>query len=136
MKKLVSICLLVFFAFSVSAQKQSPLNQEQLNLALVKAKNMKGTGAVCTVIGAVATVTGFVMLSNSKRVYDPLFPNNIWYSHVDYEGGGVFLVGIGLLATGIPFWAIGGTKESHIEIALAGLKGSASINGIGFKVIF
>jgi hypothetical protein len=46
--------------------------------------------------------------------------------------------GLGLMAVGIPLWAIGKSKERHIriDVELVKFKGLASANGIGLKIRF
>ena len=57
MKKIISICFLVFFAVTGNAQKHNKtnlndLNQDQLNLALTKSLKTIKTGKILTGIGA------------------------------------------------------------------------------------
>jgi hypothetical protein len=99
-----------------------------MNLALVKAKNMKGTGAVLSISGAVPGGSGIVLFFTS-----PPTPDGKAY---ECRGGGVLLTRLGLTAVEIPLWTIGGHKKMHIDNALAKFKVSASINGIGLKIRF
>jgi hypothetical protein len=48
------------------------------------------------------------------------------------------LAGIGIMAVGIPLWAIGKSRKRHIRIEaeLVKFKGFASGNGIGLKMKF
>jgi hypothetical protein len=132
MKSLILVCLLAIFTFSINAQSRQPLNQEQLNHSLTKAENFKRTGAVLTVIGGVAAVTGTVLY---WKIYDN-------YGNREPPSGKVkayaytMLGGLGLTAAGIPLWIIGGAKTRHIEAELVRFNGSASVNGIGFKFKF
>jgi hypothetical protein len=132
MKRLILFCLIVFFAFPVNAQSRKPINQEQLNLDLTKAENVKRTGLVLTVIGGVAAVSGTVLY---WKIYDN-------YGNREPPSGKVkayaytMLGGLGLTAAGIPLWIIGGAKTRHIEAELVRFNGSASVNGIGFKIKF
>jgi hypothetical protein len=63
--------------------------------------------------------------------------------NIESSGGKVaartlMIGGLGLMAVGIPLWAIGKTKERHlkIEAELVRFKGIASANGIGLKIRF
>jgi hypothetical protein len=132
MKSLILICLLAIFIVPGNAQSRKPLNQEQLNHALTKAENVKRTGAVLTVIGGVAAVTGTVLY---WKIYDN-YGNREPPSDKVKAYASTMLGGLGIAATGIPLWIIGGTKAKHIEAELVRFNGSASVNGIGLKFKF
>jgi hypothetical protein len=97
-------------------------------------KKMERIGTALTVIGGVT-----------------LFVGNVLYWKVYNEGAngepsgnkvntyrGVMIGGLGLMAVGIPLWAIGKSKERHIriDVELVKFKGLASANGIGLKIRF
>jgi hypothetical protein len=130
MKKLIFVLLLTGFAFSVFAQSKSTM---VFGEAIIKDKRMERIGTILTVAGS-----------------GTLFAGNIlyWRMYNDYgnkESSGDTIVartlmmgGLGLMAVGIPLWAIGKTKERHIKIEaeLVKFKGLASVNGIGLKIRF
>jgi hypothetical protein len=132
MKTLTLLLFLAICTASGNAQSKRPLNQEELNHALVKAGNVKITGVVLTVIGGVSAVTGTVLY---WKIYDD-------YGNREPPTGKVktyaytMLGGLGLTAAGIPVWIIGGTKKRHIEAELVKFRGSASVNGIGLRIRF
>jgi hypothetical protein len=136
MKGLIIILLLVIFTTTISAQRKSPLTQEQLKLAFVKAKNLKRTGAVITITGCVLDVTGLALLATSPVNGTT---TGIFYREREtyaWRGGGVLLTGLVLSFGGIPPWIIGGVKKMHAGNKLAGFKVSASLNGAGLKINF
>ena len=136
MKKLILVLLLGFFALSINAQSKNPLNQEQLNLALVKAKTLKRTGAAITITGCALDVTGIILLATSPVNGTKTGVFGVTRDTYAWRGGGVLLVGLALSFGGIPPWIIGGIKKMNIDNKLARYKVSASINGIGLKISF
>jgi hypothetical protein len=131
MKTLILFLLLAIFTVSVNAQSKNSLI---FGNALVKYKNMQRTGAVLSVIGGVAFVAGNIMYWKVYNDYgnsEPPVDKVNTYGHV-------MLGGLGLMAVGIPLWAIGKAKERHItiEAELVRFKGLASANGIGLKIRF
>jgi hypothetical protein len=139
MKKLISICLLVFFVVIGNAQVNykmnlNELNQDQLNLALAKSLKSIKTGKTLTFIGAgIIIIGGTIELSSVPGGDDPEEVLN------KVLGGSLILTcGVVVAAIGIPIWAIGSNRKHKIEIELVKFnpKGSASINGIGLKIRF
>ena len=129
MKTLILVLLLAIFTVSVNAQSKSTL---VFGNALVKYKKMEITGTVLTVIGGVALFTGNILYwktynDNSEPSKDKVNT----YRNVMFGG-------LGLMAVGIPLWAVGKSKERHItiEAELVKFKGLASANGIGLKIRF
>jgi hypothetical protein len=55
-----------------------------------------------------------------------------------FAGIGLTLTGIGLVAGGIPTWIVGVVRKKRIKIQLVKFNspGSASITGVGLKIIF
>jgi hypothetical protein len=130
MKKLILILLLSGFAFSVFAQSKSSMIFGE---AIVKDKRMERIGTVLTVVGSGTLFTGNIL-------YWRMFNDS---GNIESSGGKVaartlMIGGLGLMAVGIPLWAIGKTKERHlkIEAELVRFKGIASANGIGLKIRF
>jgi hypothetical protein len=136
MKGLISICFLVLFTISVQAQKKPQLNQEQLNLQLVKANTMNQSGIILTIIGSATFITGTVLLVTSHVDGEIDWGGGITTKTHDWRGGGVLLTGLGLTAIGIPLWIAGVIKKTHINKAMVGINVSASVNGIGLKIRF
>jgi hypothetical protein len=131
MKTLILVSLLIIFTFSINAQGRSSTLYVD---ALKRDKDMERIGTVLTVIGGVALFTGNILY---------------WKTFNDHTNGepkeskvrtyrDVMFCGLGLMAVGIPLWAIGKAKERHIiiEAELVKFKGLASANGIGLKIRF
>ena len=140
MKRLISICLLLFFCSIGNAQvnnkpKLNELNQDQLNLALAKSKKTIKTGKIITFLGLGVTSIGVVMLINeaSELVADDNPSGNSASS-----GLNVAIIGGVTTWIGIPVWIAGSNRKKKIEIELVKFnpKGSVSINGIGLKIRF
>jgi hypothetical protein len=140
MKKLISICLLLFLVVCVNAQeksksKYSEFNQDQLNLALKQASKSIKTGKILTFVGAAAFTTGVIIFASG--VEDAL--NSSSNSSAKLGGGyALFLGGFVSTLIGIPVWIVGASKKNKIELELVKFnpKGSSSINGIGLKIRF
>jgi len=131
MNKIILIWLLAFVALSVNAQSKSSMIYGN---ALVKDKKMQRTGTVLTVIGGVALFAGNIMY---YKIYDENDNTDLPEDKVKTSRY-IMFGGLGLMAAGIPVWAIGVTKERHLKITaeLVMFKGSTSVNGIGLKMIF
>jgi hypothetical protein len=137
MKKLISICFLLFFVYTGNAQennksKWSELNQDQLNLALTKSKKTIKTGKIITFSGLGVYCIGYIMAMGPNQSPDPSYDNNS-------DAGSVIAVIGGIISyAGIIVWAVGATKKYNINLELAKFNppGSASINGIGLKIRF
>ena len=130
MKIPVLVLMLSILTVSVEAQSKNTL---VFGNALVKYKNMQKIGTGMTIIGGAALFTGNILY---WKAY-----NNGNTEHSDDKAktyGNVMLGGLGLMAVGIPLWAIGKTKERHIiiEADLVRFKGLASANGVGLKIRF
>lgn len=137
MKKLISICFLVFLASSLIAQennisKYSELNQDQLNLALTESLHNLKTARIFTLIGTGIGITGTILL-----IEDSINTNN---QGTDTPSLGSKLASIGILtvALALPRWVRHSKRKNEIELELAKFNtyGSSSINGIGIKVRF
>jgi hypothetical protein len=131
MKKPMLVILLVIIAVSMNAQPERSLI---FGNAVAKYKKMETAGIVLTVIGGAALFTGNILYwktFNDYRNNEPPKDKVNTYSSI-------MLGGIGLMAVGIPLWAIGKTKERHItiEARLVKFKDLASANGIGIKIRF
>ena len=136
MKRSILAMLVGFFALSINAQSTSQKNQEQLNLAIVKAKNLRTTGAIITISGCVLDVTGIVLLATSPvNGTRTGFLGGTWDTY-DWRGGGVLYTGLALSCGGLWTWIIGAVKKNNYEIKLAKYKVSASLNSIGLQIRF
>jgi hypothetical protein len=147
MKKLITICFLLFFSIAINAQwyynsfnvtNINDLNQAQLNLALTKANQSIKTGQIMTGVGAVIAIIGAVMYSsglsgivnsNSTTGINDNLNKGMAGAYIMY--GGAIVAGIG-----IPVWISGHMRKNDIEIALVKFKPTGSINGIGLKIRF
>lgn len=131
MKFLILILFSVIFAVSANAQSKNSL---VFGDALVKYKRMEKTGTLLTVIGGVALFTGNILYwktYNDHENNEPQKDKVATYGHI-------MLGGFGLMAVGIPLWAVGKARERHITIKaeLVKFKGLTSANGIGLKIQF
>jgi hypothetical protein len=130
MKKLIFVLLLAGFAFSVFAQSKSTM---VFGEAIIKDNRMERIGTVLTVAGSGTLFAGNILY---WRMYND---NGNRESSGDTVAARTLMIGgLGLMAVGIPLWAIGKTKERHIKIEaeLVKFKGLASVNGIGLKIRF
>jgi hypothetical protein len=144
MKKIISICFLVFFAVTGNAQKHNKtnlndLNQDQLNLALTKSLKTIKTGKILTGVGAGLGFTGGILLLDDMNKRN----NNtgvLGGLPTGETAAGLLMVIGGIITEviGIPTWIKGSKRKKDIEIELIKFnpKGSASINGIGLKIRF
>ena|SRR5664280_328951 len=130
MKKIIFVLLLTGFAFSVFAQSKSTM---VFGEAIIKDKRMERIGTILTVAGSGTLFAGNILY---WRMYND---NGNRESSGDTVAARTLMMGgLGLMAVGIPLWAIGKTKERHIKIEaeLVKFKGLASVNGIGLKIRF
>jgi hypothetical protein len=131
MKTLILVLLLTIFTFSINAQGRSSTLYVD---ALKRDKNMERIGTALTIIGGLALFTGNILY---WKIYNDSGNNEPQKDKVKRYGD-IMIGGIGLMAVGIPLWAIGKSKERHIQIEaeLVKFKGLASANGIGLKIRF
>lgn len=135
MKTLLIVILFFIVTVSVNAQSKRKYTQEELKIALVKAKTLKITGAAITISGCMLDAIGLILIDNRKAIGTA----GVWGRRIVYEkngGGWCFLAGIAMTAAGIPVWITGGTKKKNIDNKLATFKVAASPNGIGLKISF
>jgi hypothetical protein len=131
MKRIIAICLYIFFVFSGNAQSKSPLIYGD---AQKKNKRMQTAGTALTIIGGVTLFAGNVMY---WKVYNDDGTSESQEDKVN-QSVHIMLGGVGLMAVGIPLLTIGKTKEKNIRIEakLDNFRGTASIKGIGIKIRF
>jgi hypothetical protein len=134
MKRLISICFLLFFVVIGNAQvnkkpKLNELNQDQLNLALTKSEKTIKTGAILTFAGPVVTAIGGLIAINNGDILN---------ENTAKTGAYMIIIGGATMVTGITVWIVGASKKHKIELELVKFNppGTASINGIGFKIRF
>jgi hypothetical protein len=134
MKKLVSICFLLFFVVTGNAQeikksKWSELNQDQLNLALERSIKTIKTGKILTFSGLGFAFIGSMIAWSGQGRHD---------DNTTLDGSNAAVAGVIMGYTGITVWIVGASKKKNIQLELAKFKtnGSASINGVGLKVRF
>jgi hypothetical protein len=137
MKKIMSIWFILFFTIVGNAQinnktNLSELNKDQLKLALKKSSENMLFGQIMIGLGIGLIMPGVVMILDGQR-YNGIAP------------GTETVRGLGFLGTGflfelvsIPTTITSSNRKTNIEIELAkfNMKGSASLNGIGFKIRF
>ncbi len=131
MKKIIPLIFLMILTISAGAQSGSSLVYGN---ALIKDQNMQKAGTVLIAIGGVALFTGNIMywkIYNDNRSSED--PGKKVNTSVQMMVGG-----IGLMTVGIPLLVVGKSKERHlkIEAELVRYKNTASINGIGLRIIF
>ena len=130
-KIFVPVLLLIIYIAPADAQSKNTLIYGN---ALVRDKNMQTTGTVIIAVGAATLFTGNLLYRktyNDRGNSEPPEDKVNTYRYVMFGG-------LGLMAVGIPVWAIGKSKERHIKIEaqLIKFKGLASANGIGLKIKF
>lgn len=128
-KSIITLLLFTIFSFSVNAQSK---NTVIFGDALLKDKRMERIGTVLTVVGGATLFTGNILYWKSFNSNEEPSGNKVRV----YRD--VMFAGAGLMAVGIPLWAIGKSRERHIRIEaeLVKFKGFSSANGIGLKVHF
>jgi hypothetical protein len=130
MKMAILVLLLALLTTAVKAQTNNSL---VFGNALVKYKNMERIGTGLTIVGGAALFTGNILYwetyNNDNK--GPTESKAKTYKTLMFAG-------LGLMAVGIPLWAIGKTKERQItiEASLVKFRGLASANGIGIKIRF
>jgi hypothetical protein len=131
MKAQILVFLLAIFTISVNAQSKNSLI---FSNNMMKYQKMERAGTALTVIGGLALFTGNIMYWKAYNDHSNNGPSEDKLNTSRY----IMIGGLGLMAVGIPLWAIGRTKEKHIKIAaeLVSFKGLASASGIGIRVIF
>jgi hypothetical protein len=130
MKKLIFVLSLIIFQLSGYGQSKSTLIFGE---SIVKDKRMERIGTVLTVVGSGTLFAGNILY---WRMFND--SGNIESSGSKVAARTLIIGGLGLMAVGIPLWAIGKTRERHlkIEAKLVKFEGFASVNGIGFKISF
>jgi len=130
MKTLTLFITLVLITISANSQTQSSLI---FSTNQVKYQKLETTGIILTAIGGVTLFTGNILF---WKVYNN--PNQENPDTKAKKYGDIVLGGLGVMAVGIPLWAIGKSKLKHIQIEaqVVKFKGLASASGVGLKIRF
>jgi hypothetical protein len=130
MKTIALLLTLAFITISANSQTKSSLI---FSTAQDKYQKMQTTGTILTAIGGLAVFTGNILY---WKVYNN--PNQENPDAKAKKYGDIVIGGLGVMAVGIPLWAIGKAKLRHIEIEaqVVKFKSLASANGIGLKIRF
>ena len=135
MKKLISICFLLFFVVIGNAQenkksKWSELNQDQLNLALKHSLKTIKTGKILTFSGLGLAFIGSALAWSHQGGGSHSHDNMVSIEDNALLAGGI------IMYIGIPVWIVGATQKKNITLELVKFNptGSASINGVGLKI--
>lgn len=130
-KLIFTLLLLSIFLFSVNAQTKSTMI---FGDALLKDKRMERIGTVLTVVGGATLFTGNILY---WKTYNNNGNNGPDATRVR-SAGHIMLAGAGVMAVGIPLWAIGKSRERHIriEVELVKFKSFASATGMQLKLKF
>jgi hypothetical protein len=130
MKTITLFLTLAFITISANSQTKSSL---VFSTAQDKYQKMQTTGIILTAIGGVALFTGNILY---WKVYNN--PNEVSPDTKAKKYGGIVLGGLGVMAVGIPLWAIGKSNLKHIQIEaqVVRFKGLASASGVGLKIRF
>ena len=127
------ILVIMFVTISVSGNAQSK-NSLIYGDAVAKYKKMEITGTVLMVVGGVTFFTGNFLYWKS---YNGQNEGDVQLNKVK-NSRNLIIAGIGIIAVGVPLWAIAKSKERHItiEAELVKYKGLYFANGIGIKIRF
>lgn len=130
MKTITLFLTLAFITISANSQTKGSVI---FSTAQDKYQRMQTTGTILTAIGGVVVFTGNILY---WKVY-----NNPDQENPDAKAkkyGGMILGGLGVMAVGIPLWAIGKSNLRHIQIEAQVVKfrGLASASGVGLKIRF
>jgi len=130
MKTIILFLTLAFITISANSQTKSSLI---FSTAQDKYQKMETAGTILTAIGGVALFTGNILY---WKVYNN--PNQENPNAKAKKYGDIVIGGLGIMAVGIPLWAIGKANLRHIQIEarVVKFKGLASANGIGLKIRF
>jgi hypothetical protein len=130
MKTITLFLTLAFITISANSQTKSSL---VFSTAQDNYQKMQTTGTILTAVGGLAVFTGNILY---WKVYNN--PNQENPDAKAKKYGEIVLGGLGVMAVGIPLWAIGKAKLRHIQIEarVVKFKGLASTNGLGLKIRF
>jgi len=112
MKRSIPLLLLAIFTLQLNAQSKSTLIYGE---ALIKDRRMEKIGTVLTVAGGITLFTGNILYWKSYNDNANNGPDKDKATNAGY----IMMAGVGLMAVGIPLWAIGN-----------------SANGLGLKIRF
>jgi hypothetical protein len=130
MKRLILIISVALLAISMNAQTNGSMI---FSTAQSKYQTMETAGTIMTAIGGVAIFTGNFFFWKTYNNPDEENPGAKARKYKD-----IIIGGIGVIAAGIPLWAIGKSKLRRIEIEarLVNFRGYANAGGLGIKIRF
>jgi len=130
MKQLILAISVALITISLNAQTNSSMI---FSSAQSKYQKMETAGTIISAIGGVAVFTGTLFY---RKIYNDQDEENPGTKARIYKD--IVIGGIGVMAVGIPLWAIGKSKLRHIEIeaSLVNFKGYANASGFGLKIRF
>jgi len=137
----ILIFLMYFISSSLVAQKINvdSLNIDQLNLYKDRAVKMRNAGMILTFSGAGIVVTGIII----ANIPNDRYPD--YTGDPSHDGISIWaiafaeLVGIATTVTGIPLWAVGGTRKAKAELSLQKFNiepGNSIAVGLGITLKF
>jgi hypothetical protein len=131
MKAFILALLLITISVSGNAQSNKSMIYGD---AVAKYKKMEITGTVLTIVGGVTLFTGNFLYWKS---YNGQNEGDTQENKVN-NSRKLMLAGIGIMAVGIPLWAVAKSKERRItiEAQLVRFKGLVYANGVGLKIKF
>jgi hypothetical protein len=130
MKQLILFISIVLLTISLNAQTNSSMIFSD---AHSKYQKMETAGTIMSAIGGVAVFTGTLFY---RKIYNDQDEENPGTKARIYKD--IIIGGIGVMAVGIPLWAIGKSKLRHIEIEarVVNFKGYANASGLGISIRF
>jgi len=130
MKQLIFSLSVALLTITLNAQTNSSMI---FSAAQSKYQKMETAGTILTAIGGVAVFTGNLFY---RKIYNDPDEENPGTKARKYKD--IVFGGIGVMAVGIPLWAMGKSKLRHIEIEarLVNFRGYTNASGLGIKVSF
>jgi len=130
MKRLILIIFTIFLTVSLKAQSKGSL---VFSDAQLKFHRMETAGTILTAVGGITVFTGNIL---AWKAYGNPDDENPGAKGRKY--GELIFGGLGIMAVGIPMWAIGKSKLRRIEIEarLVNFRSFAAANGIGISIHF
>ena len=149
MKKVVFLIIGIMLSISLNAQwyynynvtNVNDLTEIQCNLALRKANGQIETAKIMTLGGAIASIAGIIVYSNSlENETEDILDGDYDVNTGGFTAGAVLAYGgAAICGIGIPIWISGEMKKNQVEIALK--KFDTAYNnttsfGVGMRVTF
>jgi hypothetical protein len=126
------VLLMWIFIFPLVLKAQVSINQQKLlyQNKVISFTKMKHAGIAMTFGGAIVTVAGIAVMSNSG--YDPNYPTSEAYDKF-LSGYLITILGVAATGGGITFWAIGDSKTKKYKQKLNSV--SLNINPVPGKLV-